>query len=71
MSAVPEGVKEWVKVTRSPSGMFVTVTWQRETNTVKWTVKVYEGVKGAIKKGVTDARTATSKALTELEEALS
>lgn len=64
-------VKEWVKVTHSPSGMTVSVTQQSGNATAKWTVRAYRGVSGAVRAGVVEARQGASSALAELLEASS
>lgn len=63
-------LKEWVKVSRSPNGCTVTVTWMRGNLTARWGVKVYAGIPGAVKNGVAEARKGARLALAELTEAI-
>jgi hypothetical protein len=65
-----DDVVKWVKVSRTPSGMTVTATHVHAFRraSARWTVKAYDGIPGAIKKGKAEAHAGAAKALAELLE---
>lgn len=59
--------KEWVRVSHTPSGTLVTVTFMEGNVSVKWSVKAYTST---LKAGLAEARAGAEKALGQLQEAL-